>query len=94
MKTFVFFADKEHLRQSNAVNTVVATGADEEAARTSAQQLFGAGHNLAKFKAVEVTENTPPFAIEGGWPISFCDQNVFAKLTRNGNTMRPTPDAV
>lgn len=93
MKTFVFYADQEHLRQSNAVNTVVAVGADEEAARASAQRLFGTGHNLAKFKGVELTEDTPPFAIEGGWPISFSTQNVFSKLTRNGNTMRAQPGA-
>ena len=92
MKTFVFFADQENLRRSDQQNTVVATGADEAAARIEAAKLIGSDIN--GFKAVELSEATPPFAVEGGWPISFCDQDVFAKLTRNGNTMRATPDAV
>lgn len=90
MKTFVFFADTPSKRRSDTMNTVVATGADEAAARNEAAQLIGAG--VASFKAIELIGDTPAFTVEGGWPVSFWGQSVFPQHTRGGNKMRARPN--
>lgn len=91
MKTFVFFADKPNNRRSDRMNTVVALGIDEAAARNQARKLLGSG--IAAFKAVELTDSTPPIVIEGGSPISYMGQAVFPSITRGGNRLRAIPDA-
>ena len=85
MATFVFFAADEHVRRADCRNTIVASGANLDAARAAAEQLIGEPGALAGFAAVQLTDAVPPFVVEGHNPVGSRNQSIFPSLTRGGN---------
>lgn len=86
MATFVFYADEEHKRRADGRNTVVASGPDEAAARAAGEALIGPGA-LADFRAVQLSDAVPAFAVEGFRPVGSRLQSTFPSLTRGGDRL-------
>lgn len=87
MPIYVFYAAKENVRRSDGCNTVVAHGADPDAARTAAEQLLGENPGaLAGFQAVELTDATAPFAVQGHPPVGA--GSPWPTLGRGGSRLR------
>lgn len=88
MATFVFYADEPRKRRADGVNTVVAHGATEAAARAVAEGLIGQPGAFAEYLAIDITENAPPFVMQGTPPIGAIGQTTWPTLTRGGDPLR------
>jgi hypothetical protein len=88
MATFVFYADAEHKRRADGRNTVIAAGADAAAARAAAEALIDEPGALAKFAAVQLSDASPAFVVEGHPPVASKNQSTFPTLTRGGDFLR------
>lgn len=87
MPIYVFYAAKENVRRSDGCNTVVAHGADPDAARAAAVQLLGENAGaLDGFQAVELTDTTAPFAVQGHPPVGLA--YPWPTLGRGGSSLR------
>lgn len=86
MTTFVFYADEPHKNRADGRNTVVASGADEAAARAAGEALIGPDA-LATFRAVQLGDAVPAFTVEGFRPVGSPLQSTFPTLTRGGDRL-------
>src|SRR3546814_6268115 len=64
MSTFVFYADQQHKMRADGRNTVIAEGADANAARLIGEALLGSPGALAKFAVVDISASFPAFGSE------------------------------
>ena len=87
MPTFVIYADAPHKMRADGRNTVIASGADEAAARANAEALLNQPEGLASFAAVELGEASPTFTVEGFRPVGSRDQLVWPTTTRGGGPL-------
>jgi hypothetical protein len=86
MPIYVFYAAKENVRRSDGCNTLVAPGADPSAAQAVAEQLLGENAGaLNGFAAVEMTEATAAFAVQGHPPVGGLP---WPSLGRGGSRLR------
>jgi hypothetical protein len=68
---------------------VVAHGDDAEAARAAAEHLIGENPGaLDGFEAVELTDDTPPFVVQGHPPVGSRSQSTWLTLGRGGDSLR------
>lgn len=88
MATFVLYAHDPHLRRADGRNTVIAAGADKEAARSAAELLIGLPGALANFRTVQLDDVTPAFVVEGHTPVGSRSQSVWPTLTRGGDRLQ------
>lgn len=88
MTTYVFFADAEHKRRADGVNTLIVQGADEAAARSAGEGLIGQIGALAQFAAVALTTASPAFVVEGHPPVGSRHQTVWPTHGRSGGPLR------
>jgi hypothetical protein len=65
---------------------VVASGADEAAARAVGEALIGEGA-LAAFRAVQLGDGVAAFTVEGYRPVGAATQSTFPTLTRGGDRL-------
>lgn len=68
---------------------MVAHGDDAEAARATAEHLLGENPGaLDRFQAVEFTDDTPPFVVQGHPPVGSRSQSTWLTLGRGGDLLR------
>lgn len=88
MATFVFYADEPRKRRADGINTVCAHGATQAAARAVAEALVGQPGAFAEYLAIDVTDNAPPFIVQGNPPVGALGQTAWPTLTRGGDPLR------
>src|SRR3546814_11675499 len=87
MSTFVFYADQQHKMRADGRNTVIAEGADANAARLIGEALLGSPGALAKFAVVDISASFPAFTVEGFRPVGARSQDVWPTITRGGDSL-------
>jgi hypothetical protein len=82
MAIYAFFPAAEHLRRSDGMGFILAEGADQNAARTAAQQLVG-GTSIEAFTAVLTAPGVAPVAVQG-LPVGAKSGTTWPLITRGG----------
>lgn len=85
MPLFALYADRPEKHRADGANLVVAAGADADAAGAVAVALIGAQPGaLDGFAAVELTDATPPFVVQGHPPVGGRTQTTWPTQGRAG----------
>lgn len=85
MPLFALYADRPEKHRADGANLIVAAGTDADAARAVGAALLGLNAGaLDGFAAVELTEATPPFVVQGHPPVGGRTQTTWPTQGRAG----------